>query len=235
MGIVMSSNASFSDSYVTDQLTQQKITFKAAASLTDEEKASPCLVKFAGQPLTTGKQAECYANEFIGLHVKTSAGGRTYAELGDVQSSLRTQVAAAQTANDPGWPTCRSSSPTPPASGRACSRARPCGASCSRPTASASWAKAARRHRGVPRAGLMLLLSLAGLRPRLRHSQDPDLRRSRADRLDSGDGRSALTPDDVQFAEVRHPSEAPPFGGASAASGGRGRIDPAAGGCGRRQ
>ena len=102
MGIVMSSNASFSDGYVTDQLTQQKITFKAAAALTDEEKASPCLVKFAGQPLTTGKQAECYANEFIGLHVKTSAGGRTYAELGDVQSGLRTQVAAAQTANDPG-------------------------------------------------------------------------------------------------------------------------------------
>ena len=102
MGIVMSSNANFSDSYVTDQLTQQKITFKAAAALTDEEKASPCLVKFAGQPLTTGKQAECYANEFIGLHVKTSAGGKTYAELGDVQSGIRTQIAAAQTANDPG-------------------------------------------------------------------------------------------------------------------------------------
>ncbi|MEA2974019.1 MAG: hypothetical protein QOG82_2477 [Actinomycetota bacterium] len=102
MGIVMSSNANFSDDYVTDQLTQQKITFKAAATLTDEEKASPCLVEFAGQPLTTGKQAECYANEFIGLHVKTSAGGKTYAELGDVQSGIRTQIAAAQTANDPG-------------------------------------------------------------------------------------------------------------------------------------
>jgi hypothetical protein len=28
---------------------------------------SPCVVKYAGQALTTGKQAECYANEFIAL------------------------------------------------------------------------------------------------------------------------------------------------------------------------
>ncbi len=102
VGIVMSSNANFSEKYVTDQLAQQRITFKPLSTLTDTEKQSPCLVTFAGQELTSGKQAECYANEFIGLHVKTSAQGRTYAELGDVQSGLRTQVAAAQTANDPG-------------------------------------------------------------------------------------------------------------------------------------
>ncbi len=101
VAVVMSSNADFSDRYVTDQLEQQKITFKPLASLTDEEKRSACLVRYAGQSLTSGKQAECYANEFIGLHVKTSAGGLTYAELGDVQSGLRTEVAAAQKASDP--------------------------------------------------------------------------------------------------------------------------------------
>ena len=49
---------------------QQKITFKTADTLTDEEKKQACLVTYAGQPLTTGKQAECYANNFIGLHLK---------------------------------------------------------------------------------------------------------------------------------------------------------------------
>ena len=95
IGVVMSSNADFSNKYVTDQLAQQKITFKAADALTDEEKQAPCLVEYAGQPLLTGKQAECYANEFIGLHVKTSGKGKTYAEIGDEQTALRAQIAAA--------------------------------------------------------------------------------------------------------------------------------------------
>jgi hypothetical protein len=95
IGVVMSSNADFSKKYVTDQLTEQKITFKAAESLTDEEKKAACLVEYAGQELTTGKQAECYANEFIGLHVKTSGKGRTYAQIGDDQTVLRAQITAA--------------------------------------------------------------------------------------------------------------------------------------------
>jgi hypothetical protein len=95
IGVVMSSNADFSEKYVTDQLAQQKITFKAADALTAEEKEAPCLVEYAGQALTTGKQAECYANEFIGLHVKSSGKGKTYAEIGDEQTALRAQIAAA--------------------------------------------------------------------------------------------------------------------------------------------
>ena len=101
IGVVMTSNANFSKRYVTDQLKQEKITFKTADTLTDEERQAPCLVKYAGQALTTGKQAECYANEFIGLHVKTTAGGQTYAQLGDVQTALRAQIATATKNNDP--------------------------------------------------------------------------------------------------------------------------------------
>src|SRR4051794_25580899 len=81
MGMVMTSNANFSKKYVRDQLRQQQITFKTAQALTAEEKQAPCLVKYAGQRLQTGKQAECYANQFIGLHVKTTANGATYATL----------------------------------------------------------------------------------------------------------------------------------------------------------
>jgi len=100
LGMVMTSNANFAKTYVKDQLGQQQITFKTADTLTDEEKQSACLVKYAGQPLLTGKQAECYANDFIGLHTKTIAGGLTYATLGDAQTALRTKIAATA-ATDP--------------------------------------------------------------------------------------------------------------------------------------
>ena len=101
IGVVLTSNANFATQYVHDQLVQQNITFKTADTLTAEEKQSACLVQYAGQKLTTGKQAECYANEFIGLHLKSIAGGQTYADLGVPQSKLQAQVAQAQKTNDP--------------------------------------------------------------------------------------------------------------------------------------
>src|SRR6476660_4001850 len=81
LGMVMTSNANFAKGYVHDQLAQQHIKFTAADKLSDEEKQSSCLVQYAGQDLTTGKQAECYANDYIGLHVKSvaNANGLTYA------------------------------------------------------------------------------------------------------------------------------------------------------------
>jgi hypothetical protein len=99
VGLVFTSNANFANAYVSDQLAQQKISFKTADTLTAEEKQQACLVTYAGQALTTGKQAECYANNFIGVHLGSIAGGKTYAELGDVQTQLRAQIAAAQTSN----------------------------------------------------------------------------------------------------------------------------------------
>ena len=104
LGVVMTSNANFAKSYVKDQLSQQNISFKPAAALTEEEAKSACLVQYAGQKLTTGKQAECYANDFIGLHVKSVANGQTYADLGTPQSDLTAKVKAATAANDPALP-----------------------------------------------------------------------------------------------------------------------------------
>jgi hypothetical protein len=108
LGLVMTSNANFSKNYVKDQLSQQHIAFKSADTLTPEEKQSACVVKYAGQPLTTGKQAECYANDFIGLHVKSVADGKTYADLGVPQSELKAKVEAAQASNDPALPELQS-------------------------------------------------------------------------------------------------------------------------------
>jgi hypothetical protein len=96
VGIVLTTNANFANNYVHDQLAAQHISFKPADALTDEEKKSECLREYAGQQLTTGKQAECYANEFIGLHLNAIAGGKTYADLGEPQTALKEQVAQAE-------------------------------------------------------------------------------------------------------------------------------------------
>ncbi len=109
LGVVLHNNEHFAKSYVADQLSQQQITFANADALkaagTDPAITnSPCLNKYAGLNMTTGKQAECYANSFIAVHLAASAkgggyAGLTYATLGTPQSALRTQVAAATKAN----------------------------------------------------------------------------------------------------------------------------------------
>ena len=104
LATAMMSNADFSARYTTDQLTRQRITFKAADALTDAERARPCVVANAGKPLTTGKQAECYANDFIGTHIVGIGRGRTYAELEGVRSELLAKIAAAQASGDPDLP-----------------------------------------------------------------------------------------------------------------------------------
>jgi hypothetical protein len=72
LGLVMRSNADFAKNYVHDQLLEQRITFTPVAGLSDAEKNVPCLVKYAGTPLDSGVKAECYSNQYIGDHLKTS-------------------------------------------------------------------------------------------------------------------------------------------------------------------
>jgi hypothetical protein len=95
LGVVMQGNASFAEDYVGRQLAAQRITFAAAEALTPEERGTACLVANAGRPLTTGKQAECYANHYVGRHLTRIAEGRTYAEMRSVITSLEAQIAQA--------------------------------------------------------------------------------------------------------------------------------------------
>jgi hypothetical protein len=108
-GYLLADQGSFARSYVRDQLGQQKITFAAADELTPEDTSwkpgSTCLVTYAGQLMETGKQAECYANYYIGMHLVTraeSAGypGATYATLGGTRSELQADLAAAKEKGD---------------------------------------------------------------------------------------------------------------------------------------
>lgn len=109
LALLLRNEYNFAQNYVHDQLGQQKITFTAAEKLTDEEKnwkpGSQCLIDNAGKQMFTGKQAECYANYYIDLHLETAAKtagyeGATYATIGTVQTDLRAQIADAKAKND---------------------------------------------------------------------------------------------------------------------------------------
>lgn len=89
LGLVLQNQATFADDYVTDQLGQQRISFTPAEFLSDEEKEAPCLLEHAGEPLLTGSQAECYANEYIALHLGETNEGKTYAETSSQSREAR--------------------------------------------------------------------------------------------------------------------------------------------------
>jgi hypothetical protein len=101
LGLVLRSNADFAQNYVHDQLTAQKITFTPAEKLSAEEQQSADLVKYAGQPLTTGNQAEAYANDYIALHLAETNDAKTYAETSNQARALRAQATTAQQTNAP--------------------------------------------------------------------------------------------------------------------------------------
>jgi len=101
LGLVLQNQANFAHNYVKDQLSAQKITFTPVAGLAAEEKKAQCLMDNAGKPLTTGKQAECYANEYIGLHVTEINGGKTYSETSGESRALQTKADDATQAGSP--------------------------------------------------------------------------------------------------------------------------------------
>jgi hypothetical protein len=67
---------------VSEQLSAQKIIMPEGDAIADPA-IKPYLSKYAGQPLTTGAQAEAYANHYIAVHLKAMSGNRSYAELSD--------------------------------------------------------------------------------------------------------------------------------------------------------
>ena len=73
---------SFVQDQVTTQLSAQKIYFppKGSDALASKE-IGPYLNQYAGQQLTTGTQAQAYADHFIAVHLQEMTGGQTYAQL----------------------------------------------------------------------------------------------------------------------------------------------------------
>jgi hypothetical protein len=93
LGLVLTNQANFAKDYVHNQLAEQKITFTPVAGLKADE-SDPCLKAYAGKPLVTGKEAECYANHYIGVHVTLINNGKTYSETSNEARGLSAQLAA---------------------------------------------------------------------------------------------------------------------------------------------
>ena len=79
---------SFANSNVHNQLAEQQITFPSAAAFAHPKAGTeitpsmiPSVSQYAGQQLTTGQQAEVYADDFIAVHIKEIGGGLSYAQL----------------------------------------------------------------------------------------------------------------------------------------------------------
>ena len=81
-GVALTVGYNFAHSQVTEQLERQKIFFPPAGSpALADPNIGPYLNQYAGQQLTTGAQAEAYANHFIAVHLDEIAGGKTYSEV----------------------------------------------------------------------------------------------------------------------------------------------------------
>lgn len=79
-GGLLTWGATFSDDYVGRELGSQNVFFPDKADLVEEGRTD--LVKYAGQQVTTGPQAEAYAG-YIEGHLEGIADGKTYSEIDD--------------------------------------------------------------------------------------------------------------------------------------------------------
>lgn len=83
----------FANDTVRDQLAAQQIFFPAKGSpALASAEIGPYLNQYAGQQLTTGAQAEAYADHFIAVHLKEVAGGKTYAQVSSLAQANPTDT-----------------------------------------------------------------------------------------------------------------------------------------------
>jgi|SRR5579863_5459612 len=83
-GVLLILGHSSVSNQVYNELAVRKITFPASNSkdITSLPAAdAAAMSKYAGQLLTTGPQAQTYADDFMTVQINGVAGGKTYAEL----------------------------------------------------------------------------------------------------------------------------------------------------------
>jgi hypothetical protein len=91
-GALLTWGTTFSSDYVSRELSSQQIFFPAKAALETEGRTD--LFGYAGQQVTSGKDAEAYAS-YIDHHLDGVANGMSYAELGGVERAAKAEVTAA--------------------------------------------------------------------------------------------------------------------------------------------
>jgi hypothetical protein len=112
--------SSFATGQVHDNLSAQQIFFPAAnnPAITSLPAADAAAMRvYAGQQMTTGAQAQTYADHFIAVHLKEIAGGQTYSQVsaaaqaaptdtklaGQVQTLFRGETLRGLLLNSYGW------------------------------------------------------------------------------------------------------------------------------------
>jgi hypothetical protein len=93
---------SFTTNSVHSQLARQDIVFPTRAEFAQAKPGTeitpgmlPYLLKYAGQPLTTGAQAEAYADHFIAVHLGEMPLGGVYAKVSSASRANPTNTALA--------------------------------------------------------------------------------------------------------------------------------------------
>ncbi len=83
---------------VHNQLAAQKIVFPPASSSAIKELPAAdgaAMSKYGGQLMTTGAQAETYADHFIAVHLVKIGGGKTYSQLSEASLAAPKNTALA--------------------------------------------------------------------------------------------------------------------------------------------
>jgi hypothetical protein len=80
-GVLLTWAHNFIGNEVRTQLAAQQIYFPPAGSPAIKAPEFAAMHQYAGQLMTTGAQAEVYADHFIANHLKVIGGGQTYAQL----------------------------------------------------------------------------------------------------------------------------------------------------------
>lgn len=90
----------FTTSSVHSQLARQDIVFPSRAQFAQAKAGTevtpamiPYLEKYAGQPLTTGAQAQAYADHFIAVHLSEMPYGGVYAKVSAASRANPTNAA----------------------------------------------------------------------------------------------------------------------------------------------
>ena len=91
-GALLMYGSNFAADYVDDELSSQNIAFPPAEALKEEGRTD--LLKWAGEDVNTGDEAEAYAS-FINGHLQGIADGATYADLGTPEREANAAVEAA--------------------------------------------------------------------------------------------------------------------------------------------
>jgi hypothetical protein len=96
---------SYAETNVHNQLAEQRITFPPSSAFAHPKVGTeitpsmiPVVSQYAGKQLLTGTQAEVYADHFIAVHLQGIGGGQTYAQLSAKALALPKGSAAYQAA-----------------------------------------------------------------------------------------------------------------------------------------